>query len=114
MGHRLAHEIHALDIVVAQAVINTMVMYAFNTIIVILIVLAPGDDVHVMPSALQAGGKFRHVHGEAASGNGMQGFRRKHGDTHGFDSSSVTRETGLPSFRVGTRLSFESDVIRPI
>jgi hypothetical protein len=82
MGHRLAHVVHAFDEVFVQAMIDPMIMNAVDAVVVVLIGLAPGDDMEIVPPPLQTGGQFRDVDSQSSRRNGMQRFRGKHGDTH--------------------------------
>jgi hypothetical protein len=75
MGHGLAHIIHALDEIFAQAVIDPMIMDAINAIIIILILLAPGNDVKFVSPAVQAGGEFSDMDAESPGGDGVQRLR---------------------------------------
>jgi hypothetical protein len=52
-----------------------MIMDAINAIIIILILLAPGNDVEFVSPAVQASGEFSDMDAESPGGDGVQGFR---------------------------------------
>jgi hypothetical protein len=103
MGHGFANVVHAFDIVFARAVIDAVVVNPVDAVIVVLVFLAPGDDVRIVPAPLQAGGQFRDVDAETAGRDRVLRFRRKHGDTHWFDSIDDPAERVFCHGRAGTR-----------
>ncbi|MEI2773107.1 MAG: hypothetical protein V9G98_21010 [Candidatus Competibacter sp.] len=74
MSHGFAHVIHALDIVFAQAMIDPVIVNPVDAVIVILTLLASGDDMQVVSSPLQAGGQFGDMDTEATRGDRVEGF----------------------------------------